>query len=62
MLQRIFNFLVIAGFVLLLPAFWLAAQLWGSPDERSLMRICMIVLSPFCVAIVAQEITTQPSA
>ncbi len=51
MLRGIFNFLFSCAFVALLPLFWLAAQFWGSADEKWLMRVCMLALSPFCLSI-----------
>jgi hypothetical protein len=50
-LRGIFNFAFSVAFVTFLPAFWLAAQWWGSSDEKLLMRICMLALSPFCASI-----------
>jgi hypothetical protein len=51
MLRGIFNFLFSCAFVTLLPLFWLAAQWFGSADEKWLMRIAMLALSPLCAAI-----------
>lgn len=51
MLRSIFNFAFSTFFVTFLPAFWLCAQIWGSQDERWLMRIAMLALSPLCAAI-----------
>lgn len=51
MLRGFFNFLFSCAFVAFLPLFWLCAQFWGSQDERWLMRVCMLALSPLCAAI-----------
>jgi hypothetical protein len=51
MLRGFLNLLASSVFVTLLPIFWLCAQFWGSQDERWLMRVCMLTLSPLCAAI-----------
>jgi hypothetical protein len=51
MIRGIGNFLATAAFVLLLPFFYLAALKWGSPDERSLMKVCFCVFSPLTLAM-----------
>jgi ABC-type branched-subunit amino acid transport system permease subunit len=51
MIRGILNFLATAAFTLLLPFFGIGAWLWGSPDERILMKICFCVLAPFCAVL-----------
>lgn len=51
MIQRILNFLAVAGFTLLLPFFCLAAWFWGSRDERWLMKMSFLGLSPLCACM-----------
>jgi membrane protein YdbS with pleckstrin-like domain len=41
------NLLLVVAFTLLLPFFCAAAWLWGSADERWLMKVALCVLSPF---------------
>jgi hypothetical protein len=51
MIRGFLNLLALNAFILLLPLFCLAAWLWGSSDERWLMRVAFCALSPFCAAI-----------
>jgi len=51
MLRSLLNFIAGVGFTLLLPVFCLAAWLWGSEDERWLMKVSFCVLSPLCAAL-----------
>lgn len=48
MIRSFLNFVVLVGFTLTLPFFCGAAWLWGSADERLLMKIAFCVLAPFC--------------
>jgi hypothetical protein len=45
------NFLVLVAFTLLLPLFWAAARLWGSADERWLMKMALTFLAPFSAVL-----------
>lgn len=51
MFRSVLKFLAFNAFVFLLPIFCLAAWAWGSPDEKWLMRIAGLVLSPPCGAM-----------
>jgi hypothetical protein len=51
LMHGIGNFVVLVAFTLLLPFFCAAAWLWGSPDERWLMKVLGCVLSPFCAVM-----------
>lgn len=48
MIRSLINFVVLVGFTLTLPFFCGAAWLWGSTDERLLMKIAFCILAPFC--------------
>jgi hypothetical protein len=48
MIRSLINFVVLVGFTLMLPIFCAAARLWGSADERWLMKMAFCVLGPFC--------------
>jgi hypothetical protein len=45
------NFVLLVAFTLLLPFFSPAAWLWGSADERWLMKVAFIFLSPFSAVL-----------
>jgi hypothetical protein len=45
------NFLVLVAFTLLLPLFCAAARLWGSADERWLMKAAFTFLGPFSAVL-----------
>jgi hypothetical protein len=45
------NFVLLVGFTLMLPLFCGAAWLWGSADERLLMKIAFCALSPLCACV-----------
>jgi len=49
MMRSLINFVVLLGFTLTLPVFCAAAWLWGSEDEKWLMKVLFCVLSPFCM-------------
>jgi hypothetical protein len=51
MLRWLRDAILFAGFTLLLPVFCIAAWLWGSADERMLMKIAFCVLSPLCACM-----------
>jgi hypothetical protein len=51
MIRDFLNFLAVAAFTLLLPLFCLGAWLWGSADERWMMKVAFCVLSPFCAVM-----------
>jgi len=51
MIRNLINFVVLLGFTLMLPLFCAAAWLWGSEDEKWLMKILFCVLSPFCTVL-----------
>ena len=51
LIRGIGDFVVLFAFTLLLPLFCTAAWLWGSLDERWLMRVLGCVLSPFCAVL-----------
>lgn len=48
MIRSLINFVVLLGFTLTLPVFCAAAWVWGSDDEKWLMKVLFCVLSPFC--------------
>jgi hypothetical protein len=45
------NFMVLVVITLALPLFSVAAWLWGSEDEKWLMKVLFCVLSPFCASL-----------
>jgi hypothetical protein len=45
------NFLVLVAFTLLLPLLCAAARLWGSADERWLMKAAFTFLGPFSAVL-----------
>ena len=45
------NFLVLVAFTLLLPLLCAAARLWGSADERCLMKVAVTFLGPFSAVL-----------
>lgn len=51
MIRSFVNFMLLVGFTLMLPLFCGAAWLWGSRDEKWLMRVAFCVLSPFCAVM-----------
>jgi hypothetical protein len=51
LIRGIGNLVVLVAFTLLLPFFCAAAWLWGSADERWLMKVAFCILSPFCAVL-----------
>ena len=45
------NFVLLVAFTLLLPFFCAAARLWGSADERCLMKVAVTFLGPFSAVL-----------
>jgi hypothetical protein len=45
------NFVLLVAFTLLLPFFCAAASLWGSADERWLMKVAVTFLGPFSAVL-----------
>ena len=48
MIRSLTNFVVLVALTLMLPVACVAAWGWGSPDEKSLMKLSFCVLAPFC--------------
>jgi hypothetical protein len=51
LIRGIGNFVVLVAFTLLLPFFCAAASLWGSTDERWLMKAAFTFLGPFSAVL-----------